>query len=103
MNTCHDCGVDAGEMHGDCCDVARCGRCGGQALSCSCEEPINTVWTGLWPGVEACREFGWYSKRAEIGWVSCDKDDKDATEDLNRLYEDPNCKWCPDKHRFILV
>ena len=79
-------------------------------LSCSCEEDqkyfafVHTrlPWTGEWPGETECREFGWYAKivKGQQGWVTCDKDDPDATEDLNRLHTD--AIWSKDAGRFLL-
>lgn len=58
------------------------------------------AWTGEYPGVEACREFGWYAKRAPVGWKSCDADDPEGSEDLNRLYSG-EARWDPDAQCWI--
>lgn len=104
IRSCPDCGVNPGELHNDWCDVERCPNCGGQLISCVCEGDFvkaRLPWTGEWPGVMECREFGWYSKMvAGKGWVRCKKDDPGATEDLNRLEKE--AKWNKEQGRFVL-
>lgn len=87
MNNRPDCQARPGEVHQPNCDVERCSVCAGQYFSCGCEQhnPEESRWTGEWPGVLECREFGWYAKLIPgKGWVECDRDDPDASEDLNR-------------------
>lgn len=100
---CPDCGVYIGAEHQDGCDVERCPDCGGQMISCDCEDEIvmpRIAWSGEWPGIKECQEFGWYSKMVpKYGWIGCDKEDIGATEDLNRLVIEG--KWDREKARFI--
>jgi hypothetical protein len=89
-DNCPDCGVAPGKHHILDCDIEQCPECGTQLFTCSCPyEPTEAdrlPWTGTWPGVKECQEYGWYSRRVSCGWESCGPDDfGDVTEDLNRL------------------
>lgn len=98
---CPDCGVPPETRHIEGCDVARCTVCGVQQLQCDGAEhdhdetPPMEMWTGIWPGVVECREFGWWGHWTETlpgfdrpitgEFIPCGPDHPDATEDLNRL------------------
>lgn len=103
--TCPDCGVENGNLHRESCDVERCPDCGGQMLSCDCEGDIQMpriLWDGNWPGVIECQEFGWYSKMVPgRGWVECEKNDRGASENLNKLVMET--VWDKGKARFVLA
>ena len=73
---CHDCDVEPGKQHEENCDVARCSTCGGQRLSCDCEDGGEDIWTGIWPGtIEAL----------EQNLICCWGDTKEWRADLNEL------------------
>lgn len=127
LRPCPDCGVAPGEEHLDVgCDVARCLAFGGQRLSCEMGvaaflqaeygKPFTgaeehdcgrDVWTGVWPGVAECIEFGWYAYFEEPKpgqqygrWVQCSADHPKAQPNLNRLIED--AVWDPEARRWQL-
>jgi hypothetical protein len=108
MKPCPDCGTAPGELHVFGCDVERCPECGLQFISCGCFDdcddgediPGRLPWTGEWPDLAQCREYGLWCKRNPDGpgWIACNKDDPGATEDLNRLvvecdWDKKACKW----------
>ncbi len=101
MSTCPDCGVEPGRLHKEGCDVERCPECGGQYLSCGHVRPHGRLpWSGEWPGIAECREFGWYAVLvAGSGWVTCGATEPDAHEDLNRLYIE--ARWNREQGRFV--
>jgi hypothetical protein len=88
-DNCPNCGVAPGKHHILDCDVERCPYCGYQLITCPCESepPIEDrlPWSGIWPGVEECEEFGWYTE--------------DGEEDLNRLRAE--AVWDQVHKRFI--
>ena len=126
---CPDCAVEPGEAHEFCCGVERCAFCGHQALSCGCylrqlgkpsdldcdDEPTDeewdiwrakcdqqgrVLWTGEWPGMTECREYGFWCYQDSNGWgnpemhyghIPCGPDHPKAGPDLNRLYDE--CVW----------
>lgn len=106
---CGDCGAKPDELHDPGCDVERCPECGGQIISCGCTrkgiwpeddegswppDKDRLPWTGIWPGVLECIEFGWFSKWVEgKGWVHCTKDDPEAGPDLNHLHPFGGATW----------
>lgn len=92
---CHHCDAEPGERHRDWDDIARCRVTGRQLISCEGGSEFlfeltggvegayvhdhvcsPDIWDGEWPGVKACREFGWYTDPDSIWGES---------EDLNRL------------------
>ena len=51
------------------------------------------MWSGVWPGVVECREFGWWSLWVDgSGWQRVPAGTPDAAEDLSRLYQG-EAKW----------
>lgn len=103
IKACPDCKVMPGRHHRAWCDVARCYECGGQALSCDCPPTTRvSVWHGGWHGKLECREYGLWCKwdNENCTWVRCQKDDSEATEDLNTLYELGT--WNKEKQRIVI-
>ena|GEM_PF-3008169 len=109
MTICHDCAVEPGQPHLDGCDVARCLATGRQRLDCDCGQCGKDVWTGEWPGLAECREYGFWcywhgpewpdaSPRGR-GWVRCEADHPKAREDLNRLHSE--CRWDKSSGKWV--
>lgn len=100
---CPDCGVEPGAMHWRDCDIEQCPNCGRQLLTCRCSEAQRACrlpWTGHYPGIAECMEFGWYAKFVPSrGWVRCDPGEEGAMEDLNRLMME--AEWDPLGMRHI--
>jgi len=47
---CPDCGAKSGFPHQDDCDIQRCSACGGQYITCKCDDhvPTESLWLGVW-------------------------------------------------------
>jgi ribosomal protein L37AE/L43A len=99
---CPDCGVGPGEVHALGCDVEQCAKCGGQLLGCGHRPKSRLPWTGIWPGVEECREYGFFAVLMPgIEWQPCHPDAPDAHPDINRLASE--CRWDSRARRFFRV
>lgn len=107
LGPCPDCGVDIGEEHVPGCDVQICGVCGCQRLMCDCPEPSFVmvdgylIWDGEWPGLKECREYNFWCYRNPNGpgWILCNFDHPDATEDLNSMVT--TLVFDPSVQRFV--
>jgi len=81
--SCPDCETGIGEEHIDGCDVARCLVTGHGRLACDADHDCgHDTWTGWWPGIVECLQFGW--KRAD-GDPDLDRLHSEATWDRGRL------------------
>jgi hypothetical protein len=101
---CPDCDVAPGEIHEWGCDIEQCPYCGGQLISCDCRRkpPLDDrlAWSGVWPGQDECREFGWFARLVPgRGWVPCEPGEQGAIEDLNRLHVE--ARWNRRRKRFV--
>jgi hypothetical protein len=101
---CPGCDAPPGAYHRPGCDIEQCPYCGRQLISCLCRKrpPLDDrmTWSGIWPGVTECREFGWYALLVPgQGWQPCSADTPGATEDLNRLHME--AVWDRSDKRFV--
>ncbi|AMV40487.1 hypothetical protein VT85_23860 [Planctomyces sp. SH-PL62] len=103
IQKCPDCGVSPGALHQKRCDLEQCPNCGGKVLSCPCtaeQKAVRLNWSGFYPGVAECIEFGWFAKLVPgRGWVPCGAEEPDAMEDLNRLMLE--AEWSPLEMRYV--
>lgn len=60
IRNCPDCGVEAGSIREDYCDVEMCSVCGGQLLYCGCKghDKAFARWIGLWHGAAEADALG---------------------------------------------
>lgn len=106
-NECPECGVRPGQFHRARCEVEICPYCGDHLVRCPCDGPFTPLddripWSGVFPGVEECEEFGWFAQLVPgRGWVACERDDPGAEPDLYRLHEE--AIWDRWNKRYILA
>lgn len=124
---CTDCAVEVSEQHDDGCDVARCLAYGTQRALCQpgarmvvrgyhpWGSPIvdwvsdghdcgRDVWSGRWPGVAECEEFGWWAvfvPNGDPSWKPVPAGTPDAVPDLNRLVLE--ARWDASAGRWVRV
>ncbi|MEU7158537.1 YgjP-like metallopeptidase domain-containing protein [Streptomyces chrestomyceticus] len=97
---CSACSAAPGTLHADHCDIARCALTGRQRGTCHPANVCNTIWTGQYPGVAECAEYGFYYRHGPNGYEPCNADAPDAHHDLNRLYAE--CHWDIAAQRMVL-
>lgn len=124
LRACNDCAAQPGEPHGDGCDVARCMAYGTQRIQCGPGSRLvphvglyggievtmvfdghdcgKDVWSGEWPGVAECREWGWWACFVPYGdpsWRPCSPAHPGAVPDLNRLVTE--ARWDRSAKRWV--
>lgn len=58
------------------------------------------IWTGTWPGVLECREYGfWCTDPRHPPMRPCPPDTPGASEDLNRLFRE--CHWDRQQQKWV--
>jgi hypothetical protein len=58
------------------------------------------AWSGEWPGVSECQEYGLYARMGDNGWEPCSPTDEGASEDLNSLYT--KCVWDAEAQKMVM-
>jgi len=85
---CPGCGVEVGSEHEPACSVEECTCCYGQRFMCDCagHDRKAAAWSGELPGVQECRERGWWCCLAPdgVGTRPATDDTPGATPDLTR-------------------
>lgn len=91
MNDCPDCRADVGHPHHDACDIARCLHTGLPRFGCEGDHDCGSdAWTGEWPDVQACLEYGFVVTYPGVHGVY---------PDTNRLYAEAH--WDPARRRWV--
>lgn len=84
---CYLCSVAIDEMHLEGCGIARCSKCGLQAIGCGCDNWWDVdLWSGFYPGDIECARLGYWCK-FDNGWKTCDESDPNAVPDLNKYIQ----------------
>jgi hypothetical protein len=108
LGPCPECAAKIGDYHVSICTFEQCPDCGLQIISCLCDSKDlvhpRLPWTGSWPGITECKEFGWYvvvnPDPDGPRWIACAPGTPGSTPYFNRLYEE--AEWDPKQARFVL-
>ena len=108
---CHDCGAQAGGIHDDGCDVARCLHTGQQRLACRMFGPLlgqephdcgRDAWLGYDPDQRQAALHGLWVYCPPYGSpVRCDADHPGAISDVTRLMR--NGMWDRERKTWMLL
>lgn len=103
--SCPACKSKPNGLHASGCDVEQCPECGWQLLTCWCPRKHDAIppenrmpWTGDWPNVAQCREYGLWCTR--YGLVQCDSTHLEAMPDITRLLNEG--EWDKSSRKWII-
>ena len=97
---CPGCKAQTGSYHAEGCEIEQCSACGGERSACFCEtdEHPRIAFDGEFPGAQAARNLGWFTRYTDAGWERCTAADEGAVEDVHRVLFDA-C-WVPDRREW---
>lgn len=101
QTNCPVCGVAPGDWHRNGCGWEQCAYCGGHAVGCGHEVPLDDRlrWSGSCCWWDACVEFGFFERYVAGRWQPCTARTAGAMPSLTRLLRE--CRWSRLDKRFV--